>query len=196
MTRNKTLVLATAAFASALTLACDDTDTDDAEVRIWMDIAADVPVANPTPDDGDLNGILIAFDTISVHHTERGWFERSTSAGLMDLMNPRILPVMLSSWRLPLGSYDEIRFHVYRAGVIVGDMYLPLEIPSGDTSGLKIHTSFCLAGRGDLESLELAWDAVENLHYDEQRGYWLSPSITVWSAPTCTDDMTTPESGR
>jgi hypothetical protein len=75
---------------------------------------------------------------------------------------------------------------------LVGDRWFPLDIPSGDESGLKIHTSFCLESSGDIASLELAWDASDGLHYSERRGYWLTPSITVWSAPTCAEDVTAP----
>ena len=39
---------------------------------------------------------------------------------------------------------------------------------------------------------QMAWEVADNLRHSERRGYWLTPSIEVWSAPTCAGDLTTP----
>ena len=76
-----------------------------------------------------------------------------------------------------------------RSVVRVDNQWHWLDIPSGDESGLKIHTQFCLAD-DVTTNLQLEWNLEDALQHNDQRGYWLTPSIDVFSPPTCVDDMT------
>lgn len=133
--------------------------------------------------------ILLAVDGMHIHSVDEGWIDTNVSA-VVDLLAPdEAIPSMLAHAPLPEGVFDQIRLDVKFAGVEVDRRWYPLEIPSVEESGLKIHTRFCLVD-GETVSLELEWDIDEALHWNEQRGYWLTPSLDVHSPPTCAEDMT------
>ena len=75
--------------------------------------------------------------------------------------------------------------------VQVDHKWYEVEVPSGEQSGLKIHTTFCIVD-GDAENLGIEFDVGESLHWSQQRGWWLTPSMNVFSPPSCTDDLATP----
>jgi hypothetical protein len=144
----------------------------------------DNPSSRPT-------AILIAVGGVSAHHVQEGWVDIWATASI-DLLAPeQAIPTILNAARMPEGRYDELRFDVVYAGVRVDRKWYPLEIPSGDESGFKVHTGFCMV-EGDATSVELDWNVDESLHYNEERGYWLTPSIETFSPPTCADDLRTP----
>jgi hypothetical protein len=136
--------------------------------------------------------ILVVVRGMSAHHVQKGWFEDAWRTVPLDLLAPeQTIPTILGAARMPDGMYDQLRFDVVYAGVLVDRTWHPLEIPSVEQSGLKVHTNFCLLD-GETSSLELDWNADEALHYNEQRGYWLEPSLETFSPPTCADDLRTP----
>ena len=135
--------------------------------------------------------IVLAVDGVHLHHAGIGWIDLE-SRGIFDLLDPTDeWPTMDAGKRIPDGTYDKIRFEVQFAAVKVDRKWYPLEIPSGDTSGLKIDAAFCLL-EGEIDVLTLKWDVDESLKYNEQKGYWMNPVIKPWSPPTCTDDLRTP----
>jgi hypothetical protein len=135
--------------------------------------------------------ILLVVGGVSAHHVEHGWLDIWATATI-DLLAPEeAIPMILDAARMPMGMYDELRFDVVYAGVEIDRKWYPLEIPSEDKSGLKVHTGFCLVD-GEAASLELDWNVDEALHYNEKRGYWLEPSLESFSPPTCADDLRTP----
>lgn len=135
--------------------------------------------------------ILLVVGGVYAHHVELGWVDIWATAAF-DLLAPEeAIPMILGAARMPEGMYDQLRFDVVYAGVELDRKWYPLEIPSGDQSGLKVHTGFCLV-EGEASSLELDWNVDESLHYSEERGYWLTPSIETFSPPTCADDLRTP----
>jgi hypothetical protein len=144
----------------------------------------DNPAAKPST-------ILVVVGGVHAHHVERGWVDLWATAAF-DLLAPEeAIPTILEAARAPEGMYDQLRFDIVYAGVQVDRRWYPLEIPSGDRSGLKVHTRFCLVD-GEATSLELDWNVDESLHYSEERGYWLDPSLETFSPPTCADDLRTP----
>lgn len=135
--------------------------------------------------------VLIAVGGVSAHHTQLGWIDDVWQTTAFDLFAPeQAIPTILGASPMPEGRYDQLRFNVVYAGVEIDGKWLPLEIPSGDTSGLKVHTSFCLID-GETHSLELNWkvEVEDALHYNEEQGWMLRPSLEVSNAPTCADDM-------
>lgn len=135
--------------------------------------------------------VLVVIGGLHAHHVEDGWVDLHTT-GTFDLLAPQDrIPGLLSTAGLPEGMFDQLRFDVVYSAVEVDRRWYPLEIPSEDQSGLKVHTGFCLVD-GETSSLELDWDVDESLHYSDQRGYWLTPSLETFSPPTCADDLRTP----
>jgi len=45
---------------------------------------------------------------------------------------------------LPAGEYEWMRFHISEANIIIAGQQYELEVPSGDTSGLKVNTPFSI----------------------------------------------------
>lgn len=45
---------------------------------------------------------------------------------------------------LPAGEYEWMRFHISDANIVVDGQQFELEVPSGDTSGLKVNTAFSI----------------------------------------------------
>jgi hypothetical protein len=185
MTRLDRILLPTAIFAC---LSACSAETDDAELRSQIDVVADVPLVNPDPGGSDIKALLVDVTAAEVHHATEGWqtiFEGTASFDLLDMTS---LPYNLSTTRLPEGHYDEFRLTVAGAQAIIIDVSYPVEIPSGDTSGLKFKTNFCVE-RGTIEHLNLEWTVDDYFHHSDERGYWLEPSIKIISPPTCTDDV-------
>lgn len=176
-------------------LACDaeESGLEDAEASA-LEISVYPKVTVPLRDNPDARPtqILIAVGGVSAHHVEHGWLDDVWATTAFDLLAPeQMMPTILGAAPLPEGRFDQLRFDVVYAGVERDHRWYPLQIPSEDESGLKVHLSFCLID-GETHSLELDWNVEEALHYSEQRGYWLEPSLDVSHAPTCADDMRAP----
>jgi hypothetical protein len=45
---------------------------------------------------------------------------------------------------LPAGEYEWMRFHISEANIVIDGQQYELEVPSGDTSGLKVNTAFSI----------------------------------------------------
>lgn len=189
--RLRTSLVATAIGACTLSIVGCDSESSRGEtgaIRGWIEPAADLPIASPTPEIGDTTAIFVLFDVVSFHMVgDERWRSETVSGGYIDLVNPSALPMMLAMWELPEGHYDRMRFHVQHASLILGDLYFPLSI-GGDGSTIEIETDFCVTAGGDVDELELEWDATDGLRHG-QGGYWLDPRIEVHSAPVCTDDL-------
>jgi hypothetical protein len=188
------LAAAAAVIAGAggyLACAAQSDEPDDPSGQLSVDVHSafdlplrDIPSQRPT-------ALIVDFAGIDVHHRTEGWIELG-GGGIFNLLDPNPnLQRIFGTTRLPDGMYDEIRFQIRVALVQVDRKWYEVEVPSGEESGLKIHTTFCMVA-GDPENLHIEVDVDESLHYNEQRGYWLTPSISVVSTPSCTDDLATP----
>lgn len=191
---NKIILGAVAIFAcgTAGYLACSSDDADSgrtSELQLSIQPEVEFPLRdNPS---SRPSSILIAVSGVSAHHLEQGWVDIWATASI-DLLAPeQAIPTILNAARMPEGVYDQLRFDVVYAGVRIDRKWYPLEIPSGDESGFKVSTRFCMV-EGEATSVELDWDVDDSLHYSEERGYWLTPAIETFSPPTCADDLRTP----
>lgn len=174
-------------------LACDTEDVESehtSELLVTIRPTHDFPLRdNPSEKPST---ILVVVGGVSAHHVEKGWMDNVWATAAIDLLAPeQSIPTILGAARMPEGMYDQLRFDVVYAGVEVDRTWYPLEIPSSDKSGLKVHTGFCLVD-GETSSLELDWNVDESLHWSEERGYWMDPSLQSFSPPTCADDLRTP----
>ena len=135
--------------------------------------------------------LLLGVEGVSIHHAGAGWIDLNTR-GIFDLLDDTAeWPLLDGRTRVPDGTYDKIRFEVQFASVKVDRKWYDLEIPSADSSGLKIDAEFCLLD-GQIDVLTLRWDIDKLRQYSAHKGYWMNPVINAWTPPTCTDDLRTP----
>ena len=78
---------------------------------------------------------------------------------------------------VPPTAYDQIRFVVTEAAVVVDGETHPLTIPSGEQTGIKLSYDFDLSAGGTHE-LRLDFDAHESIRENPQ-GYRMQPVVTV-----------------
>ena len=175
-------------------LACDSEEGVEYDEASALQVSVSPKITLPLRDNPDMRPtqILIAVGGVSARHVQHGWLDDVWATAAFDLLAPeQMMPTILGTAPLPEGRYDQLRFNVVYAGVERDHRWYPLEIPSVDESGLKVNMSFCLID-GETHSLDLDWNAEDNLHYSEERGYWLTPVLDVSHAPTCADDMKAP----
>jgi hypothetical protein len=181
----KTRGILLALLCGSAPLACSD--AEDVELRTWIDVDADLPIVNPSEVDGRVEAIQVQFDTLGLHNVELGWIDVDMSAGIIDLLDPAILPKMIATSRLPSGSYDQIRFEVVQTFVVVDGDRMPLRIRSGSEPEITVDVFFCLE-HGRAASLDLSWDVTDALHWTRRTGWWLEADIDVADPPRCGGD--------
>lgn len=138
-----------------------------------------------------VRAVLLAVNSVEVHHVQLGWIDIGAH-GDVDLMAPaESIPRLLGHRRLVDGRYDDIRLNFDYSAIQIGRMWRRLRVPSGEQSGFKIHTSFCLED-GVTTTIQLEWDIAELLHYNDTKGWWMEPAVTVPTPPTCATDKRTP----
>ncbi|MCA9651007.1 MAG: DUF4382 domain-containing protein [Myxococcales bacterium] len=187
----KTLISTALTTGLLTTTACDDTQ-DEADLRIVMITPAtnDLVTAELPP----IDDIRITFHEIQLHHVDEGWIAVDPADEDAELYFGE-MPLAIANAMLPEGEYDQLRLVVDEAEIYVGNEAQPLEIPSGQSSGLKIHGELCVAHDDDPEDepaeheLVLRWDVDEGIRYSDERGYWLVPSVHIDDAPACPSDQ-------
>jgi hypothetical protein len=212
------LSIATLSMTSALlALGCDAEGGDDLEnrdgtVRVVMHTPAPEQMASPDVD-APVDDIWIHFDHFEVHEIDGGWISIHPEDGdddddeIDDEVHFGDMPLVLAEGELPEGDYDQLRLIVADASIYVDGVQYPLEIPSGQTSGFKIHGEFCVhddeddddatdtgperANPDDAED-DADDDADEDdddteelhLHWDTQKGVRHSDQRGYWLVPS------------
>ncbi len=203
MRRNPTLtrmLLATSIVLPAIACDTDEGDGgDETQLRVVMQTPPTHELASPDVDPVD--GITIDVEEIHVHEINGDWLilEPDDEYETIRFGDD---PLVIADGYLPEGDYDQLRIVVADADITLGGETFPLDISSGDTSGLKIHGEFCVHEHADDDDdddddpehvLYLSWDvgdvgdAGEGIRHSDQRGYWLVPSIQIDGAPGCGD---------
>lgn len=145
----------------------------------------DAPVAG-------LEAMMLTVSSIRVHRDESagesdgGWIDVTNPAlstedrtfNLLDLVNGTA--VLLGDEQLEAGHYSQIRLVVDEATITIDGNTLPLTIPSGQQSGLKLTHGFTIES-GVVTSLTLDFDAEQSLHETPPgSGDWkLRPTIRI-----------------
>ena len=180
------LSLVLAAVAPAL--ACDNESL--VTTRAYALTESELPYRIADAPDGDIDGLRFEVESVQVHHLDDGWIElRDPELRTVDVTQ---MPLELGFEDLPTGEYDQLRFVLNDAWLLMDGRTVALDVPSGEQSGYKIHGYFCLDGEeaenedGQPEAeLWLAFDFEKGIKYSDQRGYWLVPSVQILDAPTC-----------
>jgi len=136
----------------------------------------------------DVDEVWIAFDAVSAHHVDLGWIEVSTEPQALDLLAFQATnAATIAEGGLSVGAYDEFRLSLTDAWVISDGVTLPLDVPSGVQSGVKVKVDFVVADCGEV-LLDLDWDVGAHLSINPQ-GYKLRPTLLATSEfddSTCT----------
>jgi hypothetical protein len=127
----------------------------------------------------DYDEVNITFSSIEIHREDTGWFTVSTEIQNVDLLTLRNgATVLFADTILSVGKYTQIRLHIVDAEVVVDGITYPLEIPSGDQSGLKLIHPFEIIPDFTVELL-LDFDAHRSIHQTGNGRYIMKPTIRV-----------------
>ena len=132
---------------------------------------------------GDFQEVNVEVKEFRVHYSEEGWVNLATNAGVYDLLRLQdsISVVLVEDGEIPPGKITQVRLVLGESNnVKVDDAYYYLEIPSGETSGLKINLKTTLEADESYDIL-LDFDANQSVSGDTTDGFKLKPVIKVES---------------
>lgn len=129
--------------------------------------------------------VNIVVREVHIHRTGEGadtWtVVRPDSESTYDLITLRngVFVTIGFARQIPAGAYDQVRL-VLGSGsnVVVGGVTHPLEVPSGQQSGIKVNGAFSVPVDGTAE-LILDFDAARSIHVTGTGTYMLNPVIRV-----------------
>lgn len=104
---------------------------------------------------------------------ESEWVVLNKEALKLDLLklDSADAQALLSPQALPVGNYRGIRLRISDAQLLIGGMPVPLKVPSGAASGIKIRAAFEITADGGVD-LDLGFDAMQALK-EAQDGSWM-----------------------
>ncbi len=126
--------------------------------------------------------VNITFSTVEVHLN--GTWLAVTSApvtvNLLEWNNGKTM--VLGESELGPGRYTQIRLAVSKSEIVVDGSTLPLTIPSGDETGLKLTHNFDIAA-GTTSEIVLDFDVTKSVTKTGNGEYKLKPTIRVIEKP-------------
>lgn len=155
---------------------CSDstsTETGQGQIKITM---VDAPAV--------YDEINIVVTRVEVHKSgsdsTSGWFIINNNTATYDLLTLRNgASVILGNNSLDAGTYTQIRLITGTGcNIVVDGVVYPLEIPSGEQSGLKLNHAFVIES-GNLYELVLDFDAEHSIVLTGNGQYKLKPVIRV-----------------
>jgi hypothetical protein len=158
------------AAVAALALACSDKASGPGQLSVSLKAAApSAPaLAGPPP---AVSAIWVDVTLVRAHSAEGGWVTLDTAPARVNLLAIADAGIDLGLADLPAGQVTQLRLVVDPAGdnVVVtdGGVELPLVVPSGSQSGIKIH------GPWDIDSCE---ETTVTLELDGHRSIWAHPT--------------------
>ncbi len=126
------------------------------------------------------DAILVDIREVHVHSNSSGWQVMQTNSGIYDLLElTNGVDTVIAEDELPSGNISQIRFVLGSQNQIVidGDT-LPLSIPSGQSSGLKLNLHYELMP-GISYSVLIDFDAAASIHQTGNGVYKLKPVLRV-----------------
>jgi hypothetical protein len=162
--------------AALLVFSCSDStspETGQGQLKITM---VDAPAA--------YDQINIAVNRVEVHRSgsdsSSGWFvinNNPATYNLLDLRNG--VSVILGDNSLDAGSYTQIRLIIGTgSNIVVDGITYPLEVPSGEQSGIKLNHEFEIQS-GLIYELMLDFDAEHSIVLTGNGQYKLKPVIRL-----------------
>jgi hypothetical protein len=116
---------------------------------------------------------------VNFRNDSTGWEILPTYAGVYDLLKLQNgIDTLIATTTIPSGVLQEIRLVLGKNNTVkVGDRLFALEVPSGESSGLKIKVSKNLYGA--LETIIIDFDAALSIHENGNGEYMLKPVIRL-----------------
>lgn len=177
--RHQSGIMITVAMAAAAVLAvgCSDSTSPDpaGEGRLTLTLV-DAP--------GDYEAVNVVVIGVRAHRagedSTSGWFTVSDDTFTVDLLTLTDgHGVVIADSLLPAGDYTQIRLLLGEGcNVVVDAQVHPLEVPSGDTSGLKLNHPFTLED-GTVYAATLDFDAHRSIHLTGNGRYIMRPVIRI-----------------
>jgi hypothetical protein len=132
----------------------------------------------------EVDEVWIEFSAVLAHNDLDGWIVVSDDTQAVDLLSLTDGVVAEMAWAaVPTGPYSQVRFHLAAAWVVVNGETLPLDVPSGLESGVKLIESFEVVECSDT-TFTLDWDVGAHLIHSPGSGYKLRPTLNVDSLAT------------
>lgn len=128
--------------------------------------------------------INIVVDRVEVHKADNdstgGWFVINNTPATYNLLTLRNgASVVLGSNSLDAGHYTQIRLILGTgSNIVVNGVSYPLEVPSGQQTGIKLNHSFNIES-GNLYELTLDFDAERSIVLTGNNQYKLKPVIRL-----------------
>ncbi len=135
------------------------------------------------------NAIVIVVDSVRVHidsaDSVSGWYTISTSTAMYDLLQfTGGRDTVIATGEIPTGYYSQLRLFINPSSYIVVDgVDLPLIVPSGAESGLKLNIQASIAA-GTQYVVALDFDAGHSIVVTGAGRYMLKPVIKVIATPS------------
>jgi hypothetical protein len=126
------------------------------------------------------DAVLIDIQEVQVHSNAVGWNSIETNSGVYDLLElTNGVDTVIAEDELPSGIISQMRFVLgdQNSVVVEGDT-LPLSIPSGQTSGLKLNLHYELMP-GISYAVLIDFDAAASIHQTGNGNYLLKPVLKV-----------------
>ena len=132
------------------------------------------------------DGLLLDIRRIEFHTDESGWVSVDpVMPGVYDILDYRNgVDTLLARTSLPAGRLSQVRFVLGEGNAIVVDgIEHPLDVPSGQESGLKFNVQEELVPNGSYE-FWTDFDAAQSIVQTGNGGYKLKPVIRVFTRET------------
>jgi len=175
MTRNNLLALIT--LVSLSFAACKDNTMPNGGTPNGSNARASMRVML-TDDPADYDQVNIDVQSVEINSDNGGWITLNTFSdmyNLLDLTNG--IDTLIANDSLPAGMISQIRLNLGPNNTImVNGVVHPLDVPSGNTSGLKINVHQTLVAGGNY-TLLLDFDAGHSIVEQGNGEYKLKPVI-------------------
>jgi len=168
--KNVLMILMAIGIFAVVAISCDS-DEGNARVQVWL---TDAP--------GDFQEVNIDLKAVEVHvgdgDDDAGWKSLPVNAGVYNLLElTNGLDTLLGEIAIPVGSISQIRLKLGRDNTLkINDKVFPLNVPSGQQSGLKLQVHQTLAADITYKIL-LDFDVARSVLLTGSGQYKLKPVI-------------------
>lgn len=130
--------------------------------------------------DPTVDSIIVPIQEIDVH-VNNDWQVVATNVGAVDLVQYLTSELALGSITLPAGQYSQLRLILDPGATItmtdsLGTHVLPLDVPSGQQTGIKVPVDFAVAP-GSTTNIILDFNVADSVVALGNGGYHLKPVI-------------------
>jgi hypothetical protein len=180
------LIRAVMLLSTWVLLGCHGSARPPPDTRVHL-LLTDAPL-----DDAGVTRVLVTFTRVDVYSEATGAWEQVIDYGpsgrTFDLLTLRGgITEELGAFHLPPGTYDQIRLELNANNQIevnegAGPELLPLTVPSGEQTGIKLVRSFTVDGRGPTE-IVVDFDAEKSVQR-VGHGWQVQPVVHIVSTTT------------